>query len=409
MKKGFVIKTIATALIYSALLLPFQINLPVFAGTEIRPSAFVPVVMGIFWGWPAAAGIFIGNLFCDFLCFKTPFIIIGSVLNGFSAVLARAVFYVPVKRHPMVRGQYIYSLDSLLKFIFTVLVVELVLTVPISILVHLYSGESVMAAFSVTSFNNVLSNVFFGIPVMLYLPLAGKWADLPRRGNIIDGDPALYGFRSLRYTTFRRMMIFVLISSAALSAVIVFVTANPGADYILLITKTFHICATADIVYLIFFALSYHNLEKNIISPIHDVASKISLSGENYANELDIIKNKLDFVVSEGAEHISGDEFSIFIGLTTKDNSKRFSVSEANRIINNICLQHVSGYISSVDGIGGYRGGEYAGMEQMLIYTIFGATDSQIKAISNDILQELDQESVIIEKNRLVRYYYYGM
>lgn len=39
--KTFILRALITAVAYTALLLPFQLNLPILEGTDIRPSAFL--------------------------------------------------------------------------------------------------------------------------------------------------------------------------------------------------------------------------------------------------------------------------------------------------------------------------------------------------------------------------------
>ena len=167
-------------------------------------------------------------------------------------------------------------------------------------------------------------------------------------------------------------------------------------------------CAYLDILFLFLFAFSNHVVEKQLLSPIRTLAAKLSLDGEQYDNELDILSKRLDFIVSGNSSLLSSDEHSIIVGLSTKDYANRFSVEEAHGIISGICLKHVGGYISTKEAEGGYNGSVSSGTEQILIYTIYGASDEQIRAISDDVITALDQESVIIEKNRLTRYYYYG-
>lgn len=453
--KSFIAKTLVTALIYSALLLPFQISLPLFAGTDIRPSAFLPIVLGIFWGMPAAVGVFIGNLCCDLCCIQSPLVLLGSFLNGVSAICARRIFFA-AWNHSITKGEYIYSFGTLLNFLITTVCVELALCLPISVMVHYYSGSPVLSAFPLIFLNNMHSNIIFGIPAMLFLPVINKWAVEPEgkggiKGNVIalcfilssvlltlpfilaepnqawsviliipllgaaysasptptvEKNQALFGFQSIRHKTFRQLMNVAIVISIAIS--LIFYLGFTESKGMALFTEMYHLFAYIDILFLILFAYSYQIIEKHLLTPIRGLASKLSLDGEKYDNELDIISKRMDFVVSGNSSFLSSDEYSIIVGLSSKDYSKKFSVLEAREIINGICLKHVGGYISTKEAEGGYKGNETVGSEQILIYTIYGASDTQIRAISDDILAELNQESVLIEKNKLTRYYYYG-
>lgn len=459
--KTFILKALITAVIYSALLLPFQLNLPILVGTDIRPSAFLPIVFGIFWGMPAAVGIFVGNLFCDLICIDSPLILLGSFLNALSAICARRFFYASWN-HGVTSGAYIYSFGSLVNFLITVLSVELALCLPISLTVHFTSGSPILPTFQLIFLNNIHSNVVFGIPVMLFLPAIGRWADEPsgdggigrnvlalaflvssilfvlpfhffdlhpawsvltiipllgaavsaRPAPLLQRDKTLFGLQSIRFTTFRKLMCVSLVVSAVVSGVLIFfiLSREAGTDYntLELFTKIYHLCAYLDIVFLLLFSYSYSVVEKGLLVPIRKLASKLSLDGVDYQDELDILNKRLDFVASENSSLLSGDEHSIIVGLSAKDHSKTFRIPEARDIINSICLKHAGGYLSADAGEGGYSGEDFTGSEQILIYSIFGATDAQIRAIADDILVSLNQESVLIEKNRMIRYYYCG-
>lgn len=456
-RKTFILRMLITALIYSALLLPFQISLPLFAGTDIRPSAFIPIVFGIFWGTPAAIGVFFGNLCCDLYCFDTPLVLLGSLLNALSALCARRLFY-STGKHPLTSGEYVYSFGSLMNFLLSSAVIELALSTGIGISVHYFSGAPVNQAVTIIFLNNMHSIVILGIPAMLFLPTVNRWADEPKGngkkrhvltaplfllsslilaipftvcepdplwtliliipliGAIIATspttpvakDPALFGFQSIRYTTFRKLMLIAIVTSIAVSLLFFSFSGKQNEDFATSFTRMYHMCAYLDILFLFLFAFSNHVVEKQLLSPIRSLAAKLSLDGEQYDNELDILSKRLDFIVSGNSSLLSSDEHSIIVGLSTKDYANRFSVEEAHGIISGICLKHVGGYISTKEAEGGYNGSVSSGTEQILIYTIYGASDEQIRAISDDVITALDQESVIIEKNRLTRYYYYG-
>ncbi len=459
---AFVSKIIITTVIYLALLFPFQNIQPVHMVVEHSLQGFLPIVLGIFWGLPAAIGVFVGNFLYD----PSPIFLFIYISNGLSALCARRLFYASWN-HSLIKGMYIYNLQSLANFIYTVLLVKLSFSCSITALYHLYyNSESVFQFFQVVFLNNLQSNIFIGIPVMLFLPLLNKWADIPEKsdGNqyshgfataniflilsipitlfivrffdepnfvlqlllllpifgatlsarptpTVEINPAFYGFHSLSYQLFMWMMIISIILSIVLSFIILFPEffyGNCRLEVIPEIIKLFRISLFVALVMLLTFALMLRVVRKNFLNPIQNIASKLSIAGEDYKNELDIISKRLNFIASSNTELLSNDEYSIIIGLTTKDYSKRFSLKEARDIINDICLKYVSGYISSVDGVGGYKGDDYSGMEQMLIYTIYGASDEQICKIADDVIKSLSQESVLIEKNKISHYYFYG-
>lgn len=90
---------------------------------------------------------------------------------------------------------------------------------------------------------------------------------IPMLGASISASPAplhrkdkiLFGIQSIRVITFRKLMF----------------------------TRIYHICAYMDLVLLCLFSYSYSVVEKGLLMPIRDLASKLSLSGVEYDNELD--------------------------------------------------------------------------------------------------------------------------
>jgi len=401
----FIARALITAAVFLCATLPFRPS----DASEIlwqRPIAFIPIVLGIFWGAPAAIGIFLADLAHIAIYAPSGALIPGiALMNTLSAIGARYLFYLPVG-HSMAKGQYIHDFWTLLKFITSVLITESILSAAVSASLSISTGSDFGPVFSTILFNNIHSTYIFGIPVMLFLPLLHRWADEP--ACTVRKEEALYGFSSANSVTFRKVMMLSILIASAECAVLLFkykTGTSAIADSINDMLKFFTL---TDVMTLLFSAFVIFLVQRELVDPLRSLASRLTIEGETYSDEFDIISRSMDFVVSGAADLISGTEYSILIGLTAKDCSKQFSVREAKEIINGICLNHVKGYISTVDGEGGYRGEDSAGSEQVLIYTVYGATETQIHGISDDILDRLNQESVLIEKNRSLRYYYYG-
>jgi len=401
----FVRQAIISAVLFSLLLLPFQL-LYVNGLTELRPIIFIPIVLGIFWGAPAAVGIFLGHLVCNAICGQTGVLFLASsMMSALAAIGVRYLFYLPVS-HDMVKGQYVHDFWSLLKFIISVLVTETVLSGAYSAMMCVFTEADFISVFRNVLFNNIHSVFIIGIPVMLFLPLLQKWANEP--ACTVEMDKALYGYSSVNAITFRKVMTLSILFVAMVCSMLFFGYRSGHSKVAASIDDVLLCFALIDVLFLLFTSFIIYYVQKELAEPLRALASKMKVEGETYSNEFDIISKSMDFVVSGSADLVSGNEHSILIGLTTKDFSKHFSIAEAREIINGICLNHVKGYISSVSGEGGYCGEASSGAEQVLIYTVYGATDSQIHLIAGDILDRLCQESVLIEKNRNLRYYYFG-
>lgn len=335
----FCCRSAVSAIIFVLLLIPYQTGLPLFDGVDLKPSACLNVVLGIFWGVPAAVGVTIGSFFYD-LVFSQPNILFGVIVNGPLTLLARYLFFLPVPG-PMRKGQYIYDLSSLLKYIVTSLIIALLISVPYDSIITGQYGEQFLLNYS-SNFNlNFHTAIVLGIPIMFVLPRFIRWAD--ESSSAQEKDQALYGYMSLGSIAARRVMMLGILAAIILCFYIVQVFKSGASSLVDTRLKVFHLFSVVDIFFLLFGAASFHFIQKRFVTPLKDVASRLSIDGEQFSNELDIISKRLDFVVSGTVDLISGNEYSIIIGLTTKDFSKRYSLDEARLILDAICLSHVKG------------------------------------------------------------------
>lgn len=102
-------------------------------------------------------------------------------------------------------------------------------------------------------------------------------------------------------------------------------------------------------------------------------------------------------------------KYILYIGLNDKDTySQKISAGEAEKKVSAIALKYVDGFTES-SGKGAYKDDKgVVTYENSLIYTFNSATDEQMKSIMDEVLKELNQNSVLIEKQKVGSEFYGG-
>lgn len=100
-------------------------------------------------------------------------------------------------------------------------------------------------------------------------------------------------------------------------------------------------------------------------------------------------------------------KYTLYIGLNDRSTYKQvLSNDEAENRVRKIVLKHVTGF-SMIQGKGAYTDDKgVVTRENSLVVEIYDASEEQVKAIMDDILKELNQESILIEK-QMVDYEFY--
>ncbi|SFG13058.1 hypothetical protein SAMN05660649_00800 [Desulfotomaculum arcticum] len=101
-------------------------------------------------------------------------------------------------------------------------------------------------------------------------------------------------------------------------------------------------------------------------------------------------------------------QYTLYIGLNDKDTyQQKIPTGEAEKKVNAIALKYVDGF-TEFSGKGVYKDDKgVVTYENNLIYIFNSATDEQMKSIMGEVLKELDQNAVLIEKQK-VGYEFYG-
>jgi len=109
---------------------------------------------------------------------------------------------------------------------------------------------------------------------------------------------------------------------------------------------------------------------------------------------------------------IQGEEnvkYTLFIGLNDKDTyEQEIPSEEAERIMTDIALKYVDGFtVHSARGTYKDEKGVITN-ENSLVVEVSNASEQQIKDIMDEILEELNQNSILLEKQRINSEFYEG-
>ncbi len=104
-----------------------------------------------------------------------------------------------------------------------------------------------------------------------------------------------------------------------------------------------------------------------------------------------------------------GVKYTMYIGLNDKNSYiQEISTEEAEQMVTQIALQYVDGFTQTTSK-GAYK--DEAGVvtyENSLVFSFYDATEEQMKNIMDDVLEDLNQNSVLIERENVNYEFYEG-
>lgn len=105
----------------------------------------------------------------------------------------------------------------------------------------------------------------------------------------------------------------------------------------------------------------------------------------------------------------TGEKYILYIGTNDKDTyTQLIPTEEARDKVNAICAKYVGGYTVS-DARGGWVDEtDTLTQENTLVYSFYEVTEEQLRQIMDDVLKELNQNSILVEKQEAVYTYYSG-
>ena len=101
--------------------------------------------------------------------------------------------------------------------------------------------------------------------------------------------------------------------------------------------------------------------------------------------------------------------YTIYIGTNDKDTYTQLIPSdEARRIVDRICMEHTDAF-TMTDARGSWTDETGAvTREDTLVYTFSGIDEEDLNLIMDDILEELNQNSIMVEHQNISTTYYDG-
>lgn len=102
-------------------------------------------------------------------------------------------------------------------------------------------------------------------------------------------------------------------------------------------------------------------------------------------------------------------KYTLYIGLNDKDTYQQvISREEARKIVNEICARHTDGY-TSFDAEGGWTDQDHVlTKEETLVYMFNDIDEDDLDKIMDEVLDALNQNSILVEKDQTVYSYYSG-
>lgn len=103
------------------------------------------------------------------------------------------------------------------------------------------------------------------------------------------------------------------------------------------------------------------------------------------------------------------EKYVLYIGLNDKDTyTQIISVEEAKKIINDICIKYADGY-TVTEANGGWIDETGALTEEIsLVYTLSNVEETDVVSIMDEVLAALNQNSILVERQRTDSMYYSG-
>ena len=104
-----------------------------------------------------------------------------------------------------------------------------------------------------------------------------------------------------------------------------------------------------------------------------------------------------------------GKKYVLYIGTNDKDSYKQvISTEEAREIVNEICIKYVDGYTASEAKGGWVDETDTLTQENTLVYAFYEVTEEQLVNIMEEILEALNQNAILVEKQEAIYTYYSG-
>ncbi len=105
----------------------------------------------------------------------------------------------------------------------------------------------------------------------------------------------------------------------------------------------------------------------------------------------------------------TGEKYLLYIGLNDKDTyTQLLSDEEARDLVSSICVKYTGGYTASQAKGGWMDETDTLTQENTLVYAFYDVGEEQLVSIMDEILERLNQNSILVERQEAVYTYYSG-
>ena len=105
----------------------------------------------------------------------------------------------------------------------------------------------------------------------------------------------------------------------------------------------------------------------------------------------------------------TGEKYIIYVGLNDKDTYKQeVPTKEARDMVNAICAKYLDGYTASSAKGGWVDETDTLTQENTLVYSFYNVEEEALIQVMDEIREKLNQNSILVERQKAVYTYYYG-
>lgn len=111
-----------------------------------------------------------------------------------------------------------------------------------------------------------------------------------------------------------------------------------------------------------------------------------------------------------GANMAKNVKYIMYVGTNDKDTYEPvLPFDEARELANNICAKYISSGFTEIDATGGWMDeNRVLATEASLIYVFFDATEEELQQVMDELIEQLHQSSILVEKQEAEYAFYSG-